>query len=101
MSRQVGGKQGKKNMISCRKATEIISKAQDEALTSTEKITLLIHLSVCWCCRAFQKQLQAISFAARLLVDDERVFDPYSGEGHLSMSKDLKQRILQKIKDTE
>jgi hypothetical protein len=42
-------------MISCKKATELISRSQDEELSPQEALSLKIHLFICECCAQFQK----------------------------------------------
>ena len=84
-------------MISCRKATKLISKAEDESLSIFEKIILIIHMSMCWCCRRFQKQLRAIGVTAKYLVEDQAVFDSHDDNDLLCMREETKEEILQKI----
>ena len=59
-------------MISCRKATELISKSMDEPLGALEKLSLNIHLFVCECCDQFRKQLKLLRGALRITTADDR-----------------------------
>ena len=45
-----------KILISCRQATEFISKNEEKKLTLSERIQLLIHLIICEFCKLFYKQ---------------------------------------------
>ena len=47
-------------MISCKRATELISKSCEEPLTALEKASLAVHLFVCEFCEQFRKQLTTI-----------------------------------------
>ncbi len=44
-------------MISCHKATELISKSMEEPLGLKEELALKFHLFLCECCEQFRKQL--------------------------------------------
>ncbi len=58
-------------MISCKQATELISKAMEEPLSLTESIALKIHLFVCECCEQFKKQLHLVRAVFRRHPEDE------------------------------
>jgi len=49
----------------CREATELLSQAQDRALTVREKFTLYVHLPLCAGCRNFREQLDFMRQAVR------------------------------------
>lgn len=46
----------KSMMISCDKATFLISKKEEGKLSSGERIHLVMHLSMCKFCKLFEKQ---------------------------------------------
>lgn len=47
-------------MISCKHATELISKAMEEPLTFKEKCSLEIHLFICEFCEQFRTHLSIL-----------------------------------------
>lgn len=47
-------------MLSCKKATHLISEAQDRSLTVTEKAALATHLLMCYGCRRYREQTAAL-----------------------------------------
>lgn len=50
-------------MISCRKASELSSLAQDKRLTLTQKMQMKTHLLLCSACRNFSKNMTSLSAA--------------------------------------
>lgn len=48
-------------MISCEKATFLISKKEEGKLTTKERMILFIHLAMCKFCKLFEKQSAFIS----------------------------------------
>ena len=55
----------------CRETSELISQAQDRALTAREKLALYVHLPLCNGCRNFRQQMAFIRRAARAYLDRE------------------------------
>ena len=49
----------------CRETSELLSQAQDRALTAREKLVLYVHLPLCNGCRNFREQLGFLRRAAR------------------------------------
>ena len=54
--------------LSCRLASQLLSKAQDTQLTMTERVALRLHLLICRSCRRFNRQLILLRQILRLLV---------------------------------
>lgn len=52
-------------MISCKRATELMSKSRDEGLTRKEELALQLHLFICEFCELFRKQLALLQKAVR------------------------------------
>lgn len=52
-------------MLSCRKASELASRALDYRLTPGERVSLTLHLAICGVCRRYRAQITFISRAAR------------------------------------
>lgn len=44
-------------MMSCKKATRLISEGQDRALTRSERLRLSMHTMMCRSCRRFDTQM--------------------------------------------
>ena len=47
-------------MISCKRATELISKRMEEPLTISEELALRVHLFICECCEKFKQQVELL-----------------------------------------
>lgn len=60
-----------KLLPTCRETSELISQAQDRALTVREKLALYVHLPLCNGCRNFRQQMAFIRRAARAYLDRE------------------------------
>ena len=56
-------------MMSCKKATEAISRQQDEPLSFKQKLDLKLHLMMCKACRAFSKNLSSLSDVMKAFRD--------------------------------
>lgn len=73
----------------CRKATFLIEKKQDTALTGREKLELKFHLAGCTICRIYQQQ--------SILINNmmQKLFKGTAGELKLdsSFKTDLQQKI--------
>ena len=50
-------------MISCKKASELISKSMEEQLSVREGVSLKVHLFVCEFCEQFKKQIETLRTA--------------------------------------
>ncbi len=48
-------------MISCKKATYLLSKKEENRLSLLDRIRLKSHLALCYICRRFEEQTQLIT----------------------------------------
>jgi predicted anti-sigma-YlaC factor YlaD len=80
-------------MISCRKATELVSLQIDKPLKSLESIALNIHLLYCSACKNAKKQLIAIDQATGEFLKDDQPTDVVG----IELPDDAKQRIHERI----
>ena len=55
--------------LSCRKAAELLSRAQERALRDEERKALQHHLVLCLRCRNFESQLAFLRKASRLFAE--------------------------------
>jgi hypothetical protein len=55
--------------VSCRKAAQLLSRAQERALREDEQKALTHHLSRCIHCSNFETQLAFLRHAARLFAE--------------------------------
>ena len=53
----------------CRETSELLSQAQDRALTLREKVLVHVHLPLCNGCRNFRAQLAFMRHATRAYLD--------------------------------
>ncbi len=60
-------------MLSCKDVTRKISQAQDRRLTFRERLSIRLHLLICYACRRFVKQVTILTAVSqRLLSDDSK-----------------------------
>ena len=78
-------------MYSCKQASELTSKAQDQPLSLREKISLRTHLMLCKICRRYANQIAFISRATQNLSE---------GDKNVHLSKESRMRITNKIKQS-
>ena len=57
-------------MISCRRASELSSLAQDQPLTLSQKMQMKTHLLMCRACRNFSKNMGSLTKAMEAFRDD-------------------------------
>jgi len=57
--------------ISCKKATYLVSKKEENRLSWLEKIKLRGHLTICSLCRKFEQQTGFIGFIAKKIYTHE------------------------------
>ena len=85
-------------MISCKIATKLISKQEDEGLNFFEKLALVSHTLVCWACRRFQKQIQLITLALRETINEKEMFEKPADQ---NLNPDRKKEILKFIRSAK
>lgn len=56
---------------SCKKAAELITLAQDEPLSTLDKLRLKLHFSMCGNCRNVEQQIAQIGLLMRSPVEAE------------------------------
>jgi hypothetical protein len=76
-------------MISCKKATFLITKKESDPIAFTEKFQLMIHLMLCRFCRLFEKQSKLIDSLAHHLHEHQ----------HESLSEIKKEHILKQLQE--
>lgn len=62
-------------MISCQRACELISQAQDEPLSWRERAELRLHVLMCVNCRRYQQQIGSLTDFAQAFRTPEVDFD--------------------------
>ncbi|HHJ39477.1 MAG: hypothetical protein AXA67_09185 [Methylothermaceae bacteria B42] len=78
-------------MLSCKEATELVSKSMDTQLPWRERLALRLHLALCGMCRKYRMQLRMM----------QKVIQKSSAEDWLPpvhLSEEAKQRILNHFK---
>ena len=81
-------------LISCRRASELSSKARDEKLSIWETVRMWGHLFMCAVCHQFKRQIDFIStlFKSEELLNTGPCMKPEAKDKILKMlSNDLKQ----------
>jgi len=85
-----------KMMITCKEATFLISKDQQDKLSFLERFRLNLHLMMCKYCRRFKVQVRFISKAIGRMkkrVDDQGI--------ELSLSEEQKQILRDKLRNAQ
>ncbi len=79
-------------MISCEKASMLISKSQDQDLTFQEKVNLQMHLAGCKFCRRYKKDIQ-------ILTDNLKNYRQITEEQkqQLQLTPEQKEKIKEKL----
>lgn len=80
-------------MVSCRRATELISLNFDTKLGIIEKVRLRLHLSICEACTRFSKQLELLHHAAHHHTKENN----QELTGYESLPEEVRKRIKEKI----
>lgn len=60
---------GIKVMLTCKNATKLISRAQEQQLTLRERISLRFHFAICSGCTNYRKQISFIRKACEHYVE--------------------------------
>lgn len=85
-------------MISCKKATELMSKAMDEELSMAESAQLKIHLFICEFCQQFKMQLEQLRKALRRMHAEGETQEHTPPDKHLPESRKARLKELVKKK---
>lgn len=80
-------------MISCKRATELVSRGLDVPLSAGERVRLMAHLFICSFCRRFKRQMELIRMA--LKQSQEQGID---SEAEIKLSAEEKLQMLEQIK---
>ncbi len=78
-------------MLSCKKASELISQSVDRRLSWRESLALRAHLWICDACTQFNKSLH------QMLLAVHRFRHQVEQDKQLQLSEDAKQRIAEAI----
>lgn len=85
-------------MISCKQATELISKSADEPLTTHEKLSLFFHMKLCTACVNFRDQVLSIRSFFRKGKDALMgTSSPTKAATPQKLSPEAKKRIKEKL----
>jgi len=80
-------------MFSCRRASRLMSDAQDRRLTWRERVSLRVHLCICRYCRKAQKHFRFLQSLGQLWHQHGE------GEGaETRLPDDARQRILERLR---
>lgn len=84
-------------MISCKRATELISKSMEQSLTVKEQLTLKLHLFICEFCEQFKTQLGTFRKALRCEEKGSVLDSIEDTTSSKELSSDCKAKIKQEI----
>ena len=82
-------------MISCKRASQLISKSLDQRLTFFERLCLRLHLLICEVCSRFRQQLYTLRLAIKELLkqteNDETILLPLQSKKRIKEMIESKQ----------
>ncbi|MFZ5557130.1 MAG: zf-HC2 domain-containing protein [Pseudomonadota bacterium] len=81
-------------MITCRQASQLVSKERDVKLTWRERLSLRLHLLMCAMCRRYERQL---GFLSRVASRFEQAMERY-GEDLAGLDERRKAEILEAVR---
>ena len=81
-------------LLSCKKASQIISQSLDKKLTAKERFSLNLHLVICKYCKRFSQQMQSIRVALKQSTS------AIESDDSINMSSETKKRLLQSIESS-
>ncbi len=84
-------------MLSCKDTTELLSRAQDERLSFTERMGVRIHLLMCHLCRGYEKQLRFIRKATESLAQGSS----HDDEAATSLSPEARERVKDALRQNQ
>lgn len=82
-------------MIDCKQASQLISQSLDRRLSLRERVSLRIHILICYACRRFGQQLRTLRVTLR------RAGEQVENDTNIMMSSETKTRIAESIKSAE
>lgn len=85
-------------MISCQKATELLSKQMDASLSSWENIQVYAHLFFCGGCKVIRTQNLILQKIVQKLARDSMDFELHTEIRLPGLSPEAKERILKAIR---
>jgi predicted anti-sigma-YlaC factor YlaD len=80
-------------VISCKRATELVSRGLDERLSALERLRLFAHLLICSFCRRFKGQMELI----QKMIRQSRGLDAESDK-EAKLSNEEKLQMLEQIR---
>ncbi len=84
-------------MLSCKETTELLSRAQDERLSFTERMGVRIHLWMCHLCRGYEKQLRFIRKATERLAQGSA----HDDEAATSLPPEARERVKEALRQKD
>lgn len=87
-------------MISCKRASELISKQADEPLTLKEELALKLHLFICESCDKFLQQVRLLRQALTSLRSRESESDQEIQAAPRAAKERLKEKLRHLGDDT-
>ena len=85
-----------KLVVSCEKATYLVSKSRDQELTCKEKMDMHMHLAGCKFCRRYKKDIDILS---NNLQDFRKNIEKDSS--FIELTPEQKKRIKEKMNSSE
>ncbi len=80
-------------MLTCKRATELISQSRDEPISIREKLLLHFHMRICVLCKNFKTHLAMLGKLAR----SDELKETASGETE-KMPDEAKKKLLENLK---
>jgi hypothetical protein len=80
-------------MISCKRASELISKSADEKLGRIEAVQLTLHLLICKFCLRFRRNVEILRAAVRIRQEETADEAPPEDPNTAAFKERLKESV--------
>ena len=84
-------------MLSCKETSELLSRAQDERLSFTERVGVRIHLLMCSLCRGYEQQLRFICKATERLAQNS----VHDDEAATALPPEARERVKDALRQNQ
>ncbi len=81
-------------MMNCKEATRLVSESLDHPLPWGRRVSLRIHMIICYFCRRYHRQVAFLGPLLRARIEEEEREEPAP---KAQLSPDARRRILEQL----
>ena len=78
-------------MLTCKQASQLISRSLDHPLSWSERLQLKLHLVICDACRQFRQHINLLHVAV------QRIRSATENDSSIQLAPEVKDRIMHKV----